>query len=246
MKVLITGATSGIGNFLSKNLPGKEKIDLIIMGRDIEKGKELGDFLLKQSNYKSVEFFTHDFTEEFPIPLLKKLSKVDVIINSAADFGSTQKITDFDHDQLFVNFDVNVVKPIQLFQNSIASMVKNNFGIIINIGSTSGIRGYPLRLPYCMSKHALLAFTKTLNGEIISGVYGENLNIRAYYLVLPPVNNERLKKQISERAEYKKQDYLAVEKSFAKINNGFISEQVVMEKIISIINNRVKEEIIYF
>lgn len=239
MTILITGATSGIGLSLAKNIPNKKTTTLILLGRDATKLKRLKNLLMKQ-NYLEIRTICHDLSMSFSNTILEQIQKVDVIINSAAEFGLTQKFTDFLEHQFFVNFDVNVVKPIVLIKNSMDWMIKNNFGIIINIGSNAGLVGYSLRLPYCMSKHALLAFTKTLNSEIKSGIYGKNLNIKAYYLALPPVNNKRLKEQIKARAKYKSITFKKMSDSFKTINKGdFLSEESVVEIIVNLFKNKI-------
>ena len=43
---------------------------------------------------------------------------------------------------------------------------KNKGGAIINLSSTAGIFGFPLRSPYCASKWAVVGITKTLAMEL--------------------------------------------------------------------------------
>ena len=68
-------------------------------------------------------------------------------------------------------------------------------GSIVNISSTSGKTGLPLRLPYAVSKHAVMGFTETLAREV--GPHGIRVNT-----ILPGfMNNERSRRIINAKSE---------------------------------------------
>ena len=60
---------------------------------------------------------------------------------------------------------VNVRAPFLLIRELSQSMVKNSWGRIINIASSSAYAGSPLTSAYCASKHALLGLSRSLYKE---------------------------------------------------------------------------------
>ena len=72
------------------------------------------------------------------------------------------------------SFELNVRAPFLLCREFMEGMVHNNWGRIINIGSSSSYSGFKNTSVYCSSKHALLGLTRALHDE-----YRCN-NIRSY------------------------------------------------------------------
>ena len=86
--------------------------------------------------------------------IIKEDGKIDIIVNNAGYgiAGSLEQVTIDDAKQLF---DVNVWGPVRLLQAALPYMRKMRSGHIINISSTSGIRGIPCFEFYTGSKFAL-------------------------------------------------------------------------------------------
>ena len=248
MKILITGATSGIGQAIAKNIHKfQDRTHLILLGRNFEKLHKLKRTL--ENKYKSIKIEACDFSREIDlIQLLNRISneKVDVIINSAADFGDTKNFLEFTSSEFMNSYYINVISPIKIIQAFLPKMVKFNFGRIINIGSNAGLTGYPLRTPYCITKHALIGLTKTINGEINRGIYGETRNVKAYCLCPGPVKGKRLEKQIKDRANYLKEDRKIITRKFSEINGGFLEPTKIVEVINQIISDNNTSEIVIF
>src|SRR5699024_8179432 len=62
-------------------------------------------------------------------------------------------------------FDVNVRAPAVLTRAAAKHLLAQGSGKIINVASTSGIKGKPMLAAYSSSKGAVLQFTKALAGE---------------------------------------------------------------------------------
>jgi ketoreductase len=126
-------------------------------------------------------------------------------------------------------------------------MIDNGYGRIVNIGSTGGLGGYALRAPYSLSKSALIAFSKTLNQEIISGEYGESLNIKCFCVCPGPISGERFDKQVKDRAEYKNISNSVMKEKFTAILGRVLSSEEVVSKILETINpDSGEDEVILF
>lgn len=234
--IVITGATSGIGEFLSRKLADKNH-SLILTGRNQEKLENLKSEL--QPLCKGVVVCAVDFSSPKEVNAFASqfLKDVSVVINSAADFGPVKNVLDVSDKEILQGFQVNVLAPISLVQQSLPYMIQNGYGRIINIGSTGGLGGYPLRTPYCLSKNALVAFTKTLNGEIYSGEYGKGVDIKSFCVCPGPVKGERLEKQIRTRAEYKSMPIEESRKKFEAILGRVLEPEEVTDKIIELLKS---------
>lgn len=98
--------------------------------------------------------------------VVQVLGGLDVLVNNAGISGptaSTESITPEDWQR---TIDVNLNGAFYCSRLAIPLLKASGGGSIINIGSTAGLHGYPLRAPYAASKWALVGFTKTLAMEL--------------------------------------------------------------------------------
>jgi NAD(P)-dependent dehydrogenase (short-subunit alcohol dehydrogenase family) len=91
--------------------------------------------------------------------------------------------------------EVNINSHFYFTKYAIPLLKVNNGGSIINISSTAGLFGFPLRSPYAASKWAIIGITKTLSMEL-----GE-FNIRVNAICPGSVSGDRMKKVIKAKAE---------------------------------------------
>ena len=79
------------------------------------------------------------------------------------NFGYTWELTD---EQVEKVKDINLIGTWRTDKYAAQYMLKQGFGRIINISSTSGLYGTPQLATYCMSKWGILGLTKTLAKEV--------------------------------------------------------------------------------
>ena len=106
--------------------------------------------------------------------LAQVLGGLDVLVNNAGISGptaTTESITPADWQR---TIDVNLNGAFYCSRLAIPLLKASGGGSIINIASTAGLHGYPLRAPYAASKWALIGFTKTLAMEL--GPFGIRVN----------------------------------------------------------------------
>ena len=91
--------------------------------------------------------------------------RLDVVIANAGviNFGYTWELTD---QQVQKVIDINLIGTWRTDKYAARYMLKQGFGRIINISSTSGLYGTPQLATYCMSKWGILGLTKTLAKEV--------------------------------------------------------------------------------
>jgi NAD(P)-dependent dehydrogenase (short-subunit alcohol dehydrogenase family) len=105
---------------------------------------------------------------------LAALGGLDVLVNNAGISGPTAAAEDVlpaDWDRTIA---VNLSGQFYCARLAIPEMKRAGGGSIVNISSTSGKTGLPLRLPYAVSKHAVMGLTETLAREV--GPHGIRVN----------------------------------------------------------------------
>ncbi len=158
-KILITGATGGIGNELVKkfsNLGG----NIVATGTRAEK---LDIIKKKYPNVKIQRFdiSEHSRIEEFLGNVVLDLGGLDVLINNAGINRDNLSIRMKDEEWKSV-IDLNLTSTFLLCKHSIKIMLKNKFGRIVNITSIVGHSGNLGQSNYAASKAGIIAMSKSL------------------------------------------------------------------------------------
>tara|TARA_X000000950_G_scaffold269460_1_gene348106 strand:+ start:6494 stop:7225 length:732 start_codon:yes stop_codon:yes gene_type:complete len=158
-KVLITGATGGIGNSLIKKFNDFGS-SIVATGTNEEKLNDL------KKNYPNilVEKFRldeHDKIENFIETIYKRLDGLDILVNNAGITLDNLSIRLTEENWKKV-LDINLTSTFLMCKYSIKKMLKNKYGKIINITSIVGHTGNLGQANYAASKAGIVAFSKSL------------------------------------------------------------------------------------
>lgn len=169
-KVIITGATGGIGNSLVKKFIEEGSI-VLATGTKEEK---LNNLKSKFSNLQIEKFnlAEHSKIETFIESANKKLGGLDILINNAGiNLDSlTIRLTEENWKKVL---DINLTSTFLMCKSAIKRMIKNKYGKIINITSIVGHTGNFGQTNYSASKAGIVAFSKSLALEYAK----KNINI---------------------------------------------------------------------
>ncbi len=176
-RVLVTGASSGIGRDIAREF-SKRGYDLVIVARDNEKLQEL-----KEELKTKVEVIATDLSvEENCIELFNKVGYVDILINNAG-FGIFGKFSNTDLNKELNLINTNVVAVHILTKLFLQEMVKKNSGYILNVSSIAGHLPGPLMDAYYASKSYVYVLSTSINEELKK----DKLNIKVGTLNPGPV-----------------------------------------------------------
>lgn len=120
-------------------------------------------------------------------------NRIDILVNVAGVTGPIEtpvqniKVEDFDY--VITANERGTFLPIK---HVVPTMIAQKAGKIINIGGTSGLRGYSMRTAYSASKWAVRGITRTVALEL--GPHNINVNAVCPGIVDPP-NEEALRRQ---------------------------------------------------
>ena len=169
-KILITGATGGIGNALVDKFNNLGAV-IFATGTNEEKLKNLKEKYPK-ANVEKFKLDNHNEIESFVETVSEKLGGLDILVNNAGITLDNLSIRLTEENWKKV-LDINLTSSFLMCKYSIKKMLKNKYGKIINITSIVGHTGNLGQANYAASKAGIVAFSKSLAIEYAK----KNINI---------------------------------------------------------------------
>ena len=169
-KVLITGATGGIGNSIVEKFHELGS-KIVATGTNQEKL----DYLKKKFENIHTEKFRldeHEKIEEFIENIYTKLEGLDVLVNNAGITSDNLSLRLTEENWKKV-LDINLTSTFLMSKFAIKKMLKKKYGKIINITSIVGHTGNIGQANYSASKAGIIAFSKSLAMEYAK----KNINV---------------------------------------------------------------------
>ena len=196
---IVTGGAKGMGSAITRTL-GREGADIMLAARDIGPLEEVAEEVRAMG--RRVEAVSVDVTSSEQVSSMVKRTKqafggrIDILVNVAGTTGPIETpVQDIDPNEFLKVLDVNVRGTFLPIKYTLPTMVEQKYGKIVNIGGSSGLRGYKYRTAYSASKWALRGLTRTIALEV--GPHNVNVNI-----VMPGiVHTPRMDKLCKEKAK---------------------------------------------
>ena len=162
MKILITGASSGIGKDMARIL-AKKADELVLVARDITKLEEVKKELEKETK---VEIISMDLSkEENCKEIHNRVKNVDILINNAG-FGECGNFTKTNLDKDLNMIKTNVIAYHILTKLYLTDMKAENKGKILNVASIAGFMPGPLMATYYSTKAYVVRLSEALREEL--------------------------------------------------------------------------------
>ena len=140
--VIVTGGNTGIGKAIAIEL-AKQKYHVVIVSRNLEKGKIAVSDITNLSKNNNVNFIVGDLrniesTKNLANTILSQYPKISVLINNAGLWPTKLEINE---DGLEMGFMVNHLAPFILSQMLLAQLKKNKPARIVNVNAGLYVKG---------------------------------------------------------------------------------------------------------
>ena len=175
-KIIITGATDGIGLAAAKEI-AKKDYHIGLVGRNPEKGKQAIETIISHSGNENLDFFECDLSLVKNVKTLSeqikhKYSEIDVLLNNAGGANKKKIITS---EGLEKTFATNQMNYFVLSTELLDIISESNDGRIVNVASNAHIgaevdyeninseKNFSAWTSYCVSKLMNIMFTYQLS-----------------------------------------------------------------------------------
>ena len=163
-RILITGASSGIGRALAQQLAGLGA-RLVLAARSEDKLKALADELPVAVLVVPTDITREEDRQHVLERAVEKLGGLDVLINNAG-IASWDHFANSNEEILRQIMEVNFFAPTELIRKAIPILANGTQPAIVNVASMCGRRAMPAWSEYSASKYALCGLTEALRGEL--------------------------------------------------------------------------------
>ena len=187
---VITGGGQGFGLDIAKRfLDSGAKViiwdideELLKSAAEEANNKNLSFNVVDVSNYSQIEKTVSEIISK---------TNIDILINNAGITGPTATLWEYDIELWKKVVDVNLMGTFNCCRAMVPSMIKNNYGRIVNVASVAGKDGNANASAYSVGKAGAIGLTKSLGKELAD----KNIAVNA---VTPAGANTRILDQMTK------------------------------------------------
>ena len=162
---VVTGGAQGFGLDISKRLL-KSGAKEILWDND-PKALELAVKNLNDQNlsFRGIDVANFEEVDRNVKEILNN-SNIDILINNAGITGPTASLWEYDIKMWKKVVEINLIGTFNCCRSIVPSMIKNNYGRIVNVASVAGKDGNANASAYSAGKAGAIALTKSLGKEL--------------------------------------------------------------------------------
>jgi len=166
MRILITGASSGLGETLARHYAAPENELILLARREDKLQKVKTECEANGAKVQAVIADVNDFESLRKIGVELSKAKIDrIILNAGVSVGHHRGITPFeDFESLF---KTNFLSLHALLENLLPGMMEQNKGEIVFISSLASLLSMPTSVAYSTSKRAMNAYAEGLRYQLM-------------------------------------------------------------------------------
>ncbi|WP_404401015.1 SDR family oxidoreductase [Idiomarina seosinensis] len=197
--VIITGASSGLGEATAKMLASKGA-RLVLAARREERLKKLVEHIKEQGGeaiYRTVDVTYRDQVEALAEAARNEFGRIDVLINNAGlmPLAPLDEVKVDEWDQMI---DVNIKGVMYGVGAVLPTMRKQKSGHIINLSSVAGHVVFPGSAVYCATKFAVKAISEGIRQESEGEIRATNISPGAVATELTDHISDKESKEMAE------------------------------------------------
>ncbi|MBN33663.1 MAG: short-chain dehydrogenase [Rhodospirillaceae bacterium] len=197
-KAIVTGAAKGMGAAITTTL-ARQGADLLLTARDVSALEPVAQEV--RALGRQADVVACDVTDEAQVEAMVALARnafggrIDILVNVAGGTGPIETpVWNIPADGFRDVLVTNVMGTFLPMKHVLPTMIAQEYGKVVNIGGTSGLRGYRYRAGYSSSKWGVRGLTRT--AAIDAGEQNVNINVVCPGIVETP----RMRKLVSEKA----------------------------------------------
>jgi len=162
--VLVTAGGSGIGRAIAETfLSHGARVHICDISQDMldechAANPELTTSICDVSDTAQVEALFSEIESRY--------ARLDILINNAGIAGPTAAVEDIELNAWQQTIDINLSGTFYVTRLAVPMLKRDGGGSIVNMSSSAGLFGCPLRSPYVASKWAIVGLTKTWAMEL--------------------------------------------------------------------------------
>ncbi|MGZ4740406.1 MAG: SDR family oxidoreductase [Ilumatobacteraceae bacterium] len=153
LRALVTGGGSGIGAAIAATLAQRGAQVMVVDADPATAPDVVGDVADTAA------------VDELFVEVVARMGGLDVLVNNVGIAGPTARVHEMDPAEFDHCVRVNLGSMFRCTRKAVP-MLRMLPGSIVNISSTAGIFGFPLRSPYAAAKWAVIGLTKTWAMEL--------------------------------------------------------------------------------
>ena len=218
MLALVTGASSGIGRDIAREI-AKRKYDVIIVARNEKALQELKEELEREYKVKVyikiIDLTGRDNCIKLYNEVKAEFKDIDVLVNNAG-LGTCGRFTDTSLEKEEQIIDTNVTALHILMKLFLKDMCTKNKGYIMNVASIAGFMPGPLMATYYASKAYVIRLTQAVQKELKF----QKSNVKVSVLCPGPVKTNFQKVADVKFNSPETESSVVARKAVAKMFNG--------------------------
>ena len=205
--VLITGCSSGIGRALAVafRLNGDNVIATARQRATLDELQAAG------CEVEALDVNSEPSIQALLDNISRRHQHIDVLINNAG-ISAMGPLAEIPADKLRGQFETNVIAPVLLTQKLLPLLRTSEQGVIINMGSVSGVLTTPLAGAYCASKAALHSISDAMRMELAP-----------FGIRVVTVQPGGIKSNFGDAAAASVNDWLSDDSLYAPIRDGIMA-----------------------
>jgi NAD(P)-dependent dehydrogenase (short-subunit alcohol dehydrogenase family) len=164
---IVTGGDSGIGRAVSV-LFAREGARIAIVYKEEERDARDTQALVEAEGSEALliagDVGRKSFCEEAVAKTVERFGRLDVLVNNAAEQYESQDFADVPEEQIETTFRTNIFGYMFMTQAALPHL--KDGAAIVNTTSITAYRGSPHLVDYASTKGAIVAFTRSLSGQV--------------------------------------------------------------------------------
>ena len=164
---LISGGDSGIGRAVAVHF-AREGADVAVIYLDETEDARATLAMIEAEGQRGLllagDIGDHAFCKDAVRRTVERLGGLNVLVNNAAEQHQQESVEDITPEQLERTFRTNIFAMFYLVQAALSHLQAGDS--VINTTSVTAYRGSPGLLDYSSTKGAIVAFTRSLSGQL--------------------------------------------------------------------------------